>query len=59
MSNTRIPLLIDTDPGVDDALAILMAFDDPRHDIVGLTIAEYVPRQVIAMRRLLDALPRV
>ena len=35
----RIPLLIDTDPGVDDALAILMALDDPGHDIVGLTIA--------------------
>lgn len=35
----RIPLLIDTDPGVDDALAILMAFDDPAHEIVGLTIA--------------------
>ena len=35
----RIPLLIDTDPGVDDALAILMAFNDPRHEVVGLTIA--------------------
>ncbi|NUS60346.1 MAG: nucleoside hydrolase [Lysobacter sp.] len=35
----RIPLLIDTDPGVDDALALLMAFDDPRHDVVGITIA--------------------
>jgi purine nucleosidase len=34
-----IPLLIDTDPGVDDALALLMAFNDPRHDVVGLTIA--------------------
>ena len=29
MSQARIPLLIDTDPGVDDALAILMAFADP------------------------------
>jgi len=36
---SRIPLLIDTDPGVDDALAILMAFNDPRHEVVGLTIA--------------------
>jgi purine nucleosidase len=35
----KIPLLIDTDPGVDDALALLMAFNDPRHEIVGLTIA--------------------
>ena len=35
----KIPLLIDTDPGVDDALALLMAFDDPAHEVVGLTIA--------------------
>ena len=35
----KIPLLIDTDPGVDDALALLMAFADSRHDVVGLTIA--------------------
>ena len=35
----KIPLLIDTDPGVDDALALLMAFNDARHDVVGLTIA--------------------
>ncbi len=35
----KIPLLIDTDPGVDDALAILMAFDDPGHEVVGLTVA--------------------
>ncbi|NDK37985.1 nucleoside hydrolase [Pseudoxanthomonas gei] len=35
----KIPLLIDTDPGVDDALALLMAFNDTRHALVGLTIA--------------------
>lgn len=35
----KTPLLIDTDPGVDDALALLMAFADERHDVVGLTVA--------------------
>lgn len=35
----KIPLLIDTDPGVDDALALLMAFNDPNHELLGLTIA--------------------
>ncbi|MCR6686347.1 nucleoside hydrolase [Pseudoxanthomonas sp.] len=35
----KIPLLIDTDPGVDDALALLMAFDSDAHAVVGLTIA--------------------
>lgn len=35
----RIPLLIDTDPGVDDAWALLMAFASPAHEVLGLTIA--------------------
>ncbi len=35
----KIPLLIDTDPGVDDALALLMAFHSDAHALVGLTIA--------------------
>src|SRR5690606_27923310 len=39
MMTKKIPLLIDTDPGVDDALALLMAFADERHYVVGLTIA--------------------
>ena len=29
----RIPLIIDADPGVDDALALKMAFGSPRLDI--------------------------
>ena len=35
----RIPLLIDTDPGVDDAWALLMAFASPAHRVLGLTVA--------------------
>src|SRR3546814_15196015 len=35
----RSPLLIAPGPGVDCALALLMAFADPRHEVVGLTIA--------------------
>lgn len=35
----KIPLLIDTDPGVDDALALLMAFHSDPHQVVGLSIA--------------------
>jgi purine nucleosidase len=32
-------LLIDTDPGVDDALAILMALDEPSVEVLALTVA--------------------
>ena len=37
MTADRLPLLIDTDPGVDDALAILMAH--AQADVAGLAIA--------------------
>ena len=37
MTNERSPLLIDTDPGVDDALAILMAHAHPDARIAALT----------------------
>lgn len=30
-------IIIDTDPGIDDAMAILLAFSDPRLAVVGLT----------------------
>ena len=32
-----IPVVVDTDPGVDDAVAILMLLSDPRFEIRGLT----------------------
>lgn len=31
------PVVVDTDPGVDDAVAILMLLSDPRFDVIGLT----------------------
>ena len=33
----RQKIIIDTDPGIDDAMAIHMAFADPRLDVLGLT----------------------
>ena len=36
MSKTQ-KIIIDTDPGIDDAMAIHMAFADPRLEVVGLT----------------------
>ena len=33
----RRKLIIDTDPGVDDALAIFMAFNSPDVEVLGLT----------------------
>lgn len=33
-----IPMIIDTDPGVDDAMAILYAMADPQIELLGLTI---------------------
>ncbi|XP_039047551.1 uridine nucleosidase 1-like [Hibiscus syriacus] len=33
----RNKLIIDTDPGIDDSMAILMAFQNPEYEILGLT----------------------
>eukprot|EP00250_Pteridium_aquilinum_P010391 c19353_g1_i1 orf=103-1137(-) len=33
----RTKLIIDTDPGIDDAMAIFMAFQSPELDVIGLT----------------------
>jgi purine nucleosidase len=54
----KIPLLIDTDPGVDDALALLMAFHSDAHELVGLTIAagnvglDHTVRNALKLREL-------
>ncbi|EIE27835.1 hypothetical protein COCSUDRAFT_83455 [Coccomyxa subellipsoidea C-169] len=37
MTQQRKKLLIDTDPGVDDAMAILAAFNSPEVEVIGLT----------------------
>jgi inosine-uridine nucleoside N-ribohydrolase len=33
----RVPVLIDCDPGIDDALAILLALASPELDVLGVT----------------------
>lgn len=34
----RIPLIIDTDPGVDDAVALVLAMHSPEVDIRAVTV---------------------
>lgn len=36
-SRAKKKLIIDTDPGIDDAMAILMAFHSPEVEVIGLT----------------------
>ena len=33
-----IPTVLDTDPGIDDALALLLAFGSPELDVLALTV---------------------
>lgn len=45
MTRSPVRLIIDTDPGVDDAIAILLALADPQAEVVGLTtLGGNVPR---------------
>ena len=56
-----VPMIIDTDPGVDDAMAILYALSDPEIELVGLTsVFGNVPgavatRNALALVNLADA----
>ena len=44
-SETPLRLILDTDPGVDDAIAILMALAAPQAEVIGLTtVGGNVPR---------------
>lgn len=36
-AKNREKIIIDTDPGIDDSMAILMAFQSPEVEILGLT----------------------
>ena len=52
------PLVIDTDPGIDDALALLLAWGSPEIDVEALTtVAGNVPVDVATLNvfRLLEA----
>ncbi|KAI0823733.1 nucleoside hydrolase [Trametes gibbosa] len=39
MSDTRIPVIIDTDPGVDDVLALLLALASPEIEILAIIVS--------------------
>ena len=38
MSNIPIPIILDTDGGVDDAMAIIMALNSPQLDLKAITV---------------------
>jgi purine nucleosidase len=41
---TPLPLIIDCDPGIDDAIALLMAIASPEFELLGITtVAGNVP----------------
>ena len=37
--DSRLPIIIDTDPGIDDCLAILLALNSPELDVRGISIS--------------------
>lgn len=59
MARTRV--LIDTDPGVDDAVAILLALASPEIDLVGITTVAgnvSLDKTTLNARRLMDLVQR-
>lgn len=58
--HSPLPVVIDTDPGIDDALALLLALASPELDVRGITVTygstvvEHAHRNTIALLRLAE-----
>ncbi|MCL8026889.1 arginase family protein [Nocardioides bruguierae] len=59
VDSDEVVLGLGMEPGgmrIDEVRALLAALDDAA-DVVGLTVAEFIPRQVLFLQRLLDGAP--
>ncbi|KAL1914548.1 uncharacterized protein VTP21DRAFT_8173 [Calcarisporiella thermophila] len=60
MASARFPVIIDTDPGIDDTLALLLAFASPLLDVRAITVThgntslENATRNVITIMNVLE-----
>ncbi|RIA92505.1 Inosine/uridine-preferring nucleoside hydrolase domain-containing protein [Glomus cerebriforme] len=59
-SNSSFPVIIDTDPGIDDALALYLALSSPQLDIKGITLVfgntsiNHVTRNLVTLFDVID-----